>query len=268
MTCFACKAILCKKPRTSSKKTDNPEEVCSTSTDIPSFTCSKCSSKVEPSIAEVAKFKRDSFVQEILKMNSACFRYTGIQSVSLLEFVFKWIAPSARKNIKLWTGRWKDVPGRSKGKTRKLLTLYQEFLLTLVFLRCGFDNYNLSNLFQVDPTYVSKLCIAWVMFLEESIGQLVRWPDSTKIVIRNMPASFRKYPRTKAIIDCLELLCERPFCPGAQRTTWSSYKHHNTFKFLVSIMPTGAITFVSKLYGGSISDEAIVKSCGFLDHLQ
>ncbi len=117
----------------------------------------------------------------------------------------------------------------------------------------------------MNRSYVSKLTTAWILFLDQTLGPLVRWPDSNDVNAKNMPQSFKKYPKTKAIIDCSELFCEKPFRPIAQRTTWSNYKHHNTFKFLVSIMPTGAITFVSKLYGGSISDEAIVKCSGFLN---
>ena len=43
-------------------------------------------------------------------------------------------------------------------------------------------------------------------------------------------------------------------------TTWfclSRYKNCNTLKALISISPTGAITYVSHLYTGSISDKAI-----------
>ena len=44
-----------------------------------------------------------------------------------------------------------------------------------------------------------------------------------------------------------------------------TYKHANTFKQLVAIFPTGAITFVSNLYSGSISDVSIVKESKFID---
>ena len=32
-----------------------------------------------------------------------------------------------------------------------------------------------------------------------------------------------------------------------QSSTWSNYKHHNMFKFLVGRTPNGAISFVSQL---------------------
>ena len=50
--------------------------------------------------------------------------------------------------------------------------------------------------------------------------------------------------------------------------TYSSYKSHNTFKLLVVISPTGVVTFLSKLWGGSTSDKQIVKETGFLNLLE
>ena len=45
-----------------------------------------------------------------------------------------------------------------------------------------------------------------------------------------------------------------------QQMTFSYYKNDNTFVVLVGISPGGTITFVSKLYQGSISDRMVTKS--------
>ena len=45
---------------------------------------------------------------------------------------------------------------------------------------------------------------------------------------------------------------------------FSSYKNHVTLKGLVGIAQSGAITFCSQLYTGSISDREIVLRSGFL----
>ena len=46
---------------------------------------------------------------------------------------------------------------------------------------------------------------------------------------------------------------------------YSNYKHHVTYKGLLGIAPSGAITFISKLYEGSISDKEIVKRRSILN---
>ena len=46
---------------------------------------------------------------------------------------------------------------------------------------------------------------------------------------------------------------------------FSAYKNHTTLKGLVGISPSGAITFISQLYTGSISDREIVERSGILD---
>ena len=148
--------------------------------DTPCFTCTNCAAQVVPNASEIRKFKRDSFVKNILATDASCFLYTGIQSVKLLEYTFKWLAPSAKENIKLWSGIRKTVPGRSKGRNRKLLSLYQEYLMTLVYIRWGFDNTHLAELFQVHSSYVSKLCTAWILFLDECLGWLIKWSDSSE----------------------------------------------------------------------------------------
>ncbi|CAH1981917.1 unnamed protein product [Acanthoscelides obtectus] len=52
-----------------------------------------------------------------------------------------------------------------------------------------------------------------------------------------------------------------------QRLTYSSYKHKNTWKFLVRVAPNGVTTFVSKAYPGSISDKKIVKQSNVLNQM-
>ena len=45
----------------------------------------------------------------------------------------------------------------------------------------------------------------------------------------------------------------------------STYKHHLTYKGLIGIAPSGAVTFVSPLYQGRTSDKEIVGKCRLLD---
>ena len=96
---------------------------------------------------------------------------------------------------------------------------------------------------------------------------MISWPTKEQVTA-NLPKAFKHFRRTRSIIDCTEFFVQKPSIPSSQRVTWSNYKHHNTLKALVSISPTGAFTFISKLFTGSISDRRIVEESGYLEYLE
>ncbi len=77
-----------------------------------------------------------------------------------------------------------------------------------------------------------------------------------------MPARFMEYCLDlSVIVGCTEIRCESPI--SLTLKSFSTYKNH-TFKVLIGIAPYGVITFVSKLFTGSISDEEITRQSGIL----
>ena len=76
------------------------------------------------------------------------------------------------------------------------------------------------------------------------------------------------YGKCRVIIDCAEVFIERPKTLFFQAATWSDYKLHYTFKFLVGITPTAFISFLSSCYGGRASDKLITRDSGFYDLLE
>ena len=95
-------------------------------------------------------------------------------------------------------------------------------------------------------------------------GQINIWP-SQRLVRDTIPEIFKeKYPHTRVIIDCTEVRCEMPGSLLLNGELFSSYKNHTTLKGLIGIAPSGAITFISQLCTGCISDREIVIRSGFL----
>lgn len=102
--------------------------------------------------------------------------------------------------------------------------------------------------------------------MEKELEPLNPFP-SRDITSLTLPAAFRKFQNIRCIIDCTELFIERPSNLTGQSLTFSNYKHHTTIKFLVAIVPTGAVCYVSQAWGGRVSDRCITEQSGFLDHI-
>lgn len=101
------------------------------------------------------------------------------------------------------------------------------------------------------------------MYLRLSVINI--WP-SREVIDKSMPEDFKaKYKSTRVITDCTEVRCQLPSSLQLNGELFSSYKNHTTLKGLVGISPSGAVTFVSQLYTGSISDRETVYHSGFLD---
>ena len=102
--------------------------------------------------------------------------------------------------------------------------------------------------------------------MEKELEPLNPFP-SRDITSLTLPAAFRKFQNIRCIIDCTELFIERPSNLTGQSLTFSNYKHHTTIKFLVAIVPTGAVCYVSQAWGGRVCDRCITEQSGFLDHI-
>ena len=79
------------------------------------------------------------------------------------------------------------------------------------------------------------------------------------------PDRFNNVLKIHSIIDCSELFIETPQSHDLRAISWSTYKHHNTLKFLIGVAPNSSIIFMSKAYTGRISDKEITIQTGYLD---
>ena len=95
--------------------------------------------------------------------------------------IFSFLKPFAEK-LKYWDKNkekevtyQKDSSKKKPGKQR-LLTIMEEFILTLVRLRLGLLSRHLSDIFGVSEGTVSKVFTTWVCFLSTVFRDiLLKW---------------------------------------------------------------------------------------------
>lgn len=68
-------------------------------------------------------------------------------------------------------------------------------------------------------------------------------------------------------MDCTEFFVQSPITPTCQSATYNTYKHHNTFKCLVSITPSDAFNYISDWWSGNVSYRYVTENSSFLDNI-
>lgn len=197
------------------------------------------------------KLKNLEITEESFRNNDCkTLYYTGLPKSEMLFILFEKIKP--------------HLPVHPN----KVLSPFQQFILTLMKLRLNLPFKFLSYQFSIAPSTCSRLFYDCIDILFERLKGFVYWPTRESLK-KNMPECFKESFEDKVavIIDCFEVFIETPSKLVNAAQCWSSYKHHETVKFLIGITPQGTISFISRTYAGRCSDKHIAENCGFLDHI-
>lgn len=224
----------------------------------------RCNRKIE--LLQGEKYRYENVSKDLKLFRST----TGLEKEAF-DALFAFLDPGEDcSNIKLY-----DTDKRLSQATDNLEKLkpgpkpkhssIEQFFMYLSWLRNGFTLSHTAWLFQLPVATASRHIITWSNLIYFSLGSASIWPTRAQ-VNETMPDCFKRtYPSTRCIIDCTELFCQRPSSLSTQSALYSHYKSHVTYKGLVGISPSGAITFISQLYDGSISDKEIVQRSGLLE---
>lgn len=191
--------------------------------------------------------------------------YTGFPSYDSFILFYNNIRPTAETMISAYYFQSEEAGNRGRPKAMDLI---DEAFMFLCRLNCAFTLEDLAVRFSIHKSTVSRKLISWANYLYIFLGSINIWANHVKIK-EHMSQEYHKYfPNIRIIIDCTELYTETPSSLVLQSQTYSTYKSHNTWKGLVGIAPNGALTFVSSLYSGSMSDQEITKMSGLLELLK
>ena len=112
----------------------------------------------------------------------------------------------------------------------------------------------------------SKYFITWACFLYCHLRE-VEWMPSVEQVIGTLPFSFKeKYPDTYIILDGSEVFIQTLVSTIVYLV--KLYIITLAIKFLVGCTPNGAVSFVSQLYVGSITDVQLTSISGLIEKLK
>ena len=211
---------------------------------------------------------------DILHDDSKVRSYTGLPSRDVFDSLLSSFGGKVRKITRwhgptLYTSNLQRKKFRLRTKsTQPFLRPKEEYFMALFQIKTMLKSEIVGDLFGVSSAVVPRTCLTWWKFMAKELKVLVYNPEE-EAQRALLPPSFNtpQYRKAQHIIDCTEVFVETPKNKIAQASLWSNYKHHYTCKYLVSITPYGHINFISKGYGGCMSDRHIVEDSGFINEV-
>ena len=131
-------------------------------------------------------------------------------------------------------------------------------------LQQGMLTEDIADRVDISTGLASNIITTWAKAASAVLKPMIFVPDR-EVIHKTLPNQFKSMPDIHSILDGTEVFIETPKNLDLQKITWSDYKHHNTAKLLVCVAPNSSIIFISKVYGGSISNKELTIRSEYLD---
>ena len=167
-----------------------------------------------------------------------------------------------------YTERFKDEINYFAGWRVESIRFEDQIFITLMKVRQNYTNLHLAQLFSCSVSTNANIVTTFIHVIHSILftDLMTSIPSRDKNKL-SAPSSFNQFGSCRVVIDCTDIEIATPGLMSQQNATYSSYRGMHSFKVIVGVAPNGVITYVSKLYPGSISDKAIVQQSGLLNHL-
>ena len=153
--------------------------------------------------------------------------------------------------------------GYAKYKS-KTMNLRSKIVMTFMKLKHNVSYAILRALFKyASVSQCRKIILGMIDKLQNCLRSAVYFPNKEEI-FKNIPLCFRDFADARIVLDCTEMHIQKPKELCCQQATYSRYKSDFTIEFMTGVTPGGMISFVSKAYGGKISEDAIFKQSNIL----
>ena len=192
-------------------------------------------------------------IDEICESDELMHLHTGLPSTSLFEWIFSEVKDVAKELVYQNQTKQFQLLTKNKLGRRRLLSLKEELLITLMKLKLNLSEAYFAFLFGVSCSTISRIISTWIPFLSHELQGLIHWPDSEDLS-QSYPQCFRSWENVVAILDCFEVPIQRPSHVEANSQVFSAYKNRQTIKFLLACTPGGSVSYISPPAGGNMSD--------------
>ncbi|XP_015188686.1 PREDICTED: uncharacterized protein LOC107072892 [Polistes dominula] len=155
------------------------------------------------------------------------------------------------------------VTVRPKHKTSSRFDLREMILMTCMKLKQNLSYTVLAILFKCSKDTCKDIIFDMINNLNLCLKPVIYWPTKYNI-LKNMPGCFRGFENVRVVIDFTEIRIQRPSKLCCQLQTYSYYESTYTVKFMTGMTPAGLISFVSKPYGGRVSNNMIFEQSNLL----